>query len=371
MVRVLEVISDTNIGGAGVLLATRCSHMDSKRFDLWVAMPKGSMLKQRFCFGGVSVIEFDGCYDRSLEWKAILRWVMLLKRLRPAVVNCHSCFACRIAARLCGVPVLIDTRHCAYPPKKWMTKFPGKWLIGALLNGCSDYTIAVAEAARQNLTDMGVKREKIQVIINGAEGVLAYDAEQKKALRAKHGIPEDAVVIGIFARLEPCKDHKTFLRAASLLSAEQDRFFYLIVGDGSQKKVLRQYAHRLGISNRIRFVGFVSDVTPYFNITDIQVNCSVGTETSSLALSEGMSIGIPCVVSNYGGNPYMVRNGKNGFVVPVGREDLLAERIKQIASDAALYRALSEGALERFEKELNAKRMADQVSRLYLTALQR
>ena len=49
------------------------------------------------------------------------------------------------------------------------------------------------------------------------------------------------------------------------------------------------------------------------NITDINVNCSIGTETSSLALSEGMSLGVPAVVSDFGGNP-MIRDGRNGFV---------------------------------------------------------
>ena len=120
-----------------------------------------------------------------------------------------------------------------------------------------------------------------------------------------------------------------------------------------------------GLSPYVRFTGFADDVSPYYNIMDINVNCSVGTETSSLALSEGMSLGIPAVVSDYGGNPYMVRHGVNGLVYPTGRYDILAREIHRLASDERLYRQLSGGAYRRFLTELNAKQMTENTERLY------
>ena len=101
------------------------------------------------------------------------------------------------------------------------------------------------------------------------------------------------------------------------------------------------------------------------NIVDINVNCSTGTETSSLALSEGMSLGIPSVVSDYGGNPYMVCHGINGFVCPQGEYLKMAEYIKLLIDDKKLYLNMSLEALRRFENELNAQAMTKETNRLY------
>ncbi len=369
MIRVLEAISDTNIGGAGILLATRCKYMDPCQYDITVAMPRESALTKRMRQVGVSVIEIDGCYDRSLDWRSVPEWVAVLKRVRPVIVNCHGCLSCRIAARICRIPVLIDTRHCAFELKPWMTHFPGKYVIGALLQACSDRTIAVAYAAKKNLVDMGANPKKIRVIINGAEGIERISVSERQRIRREYSIPESACVVGIFARLEECKDHRTFLRAARILLSQDSRYHFLIVGDGSKKRELQRYAAQLGIARFVQFVGFVSDVTPYMNVTDIQVNCSVGTETSSLALSEGMSLGIPSVVSDFGGNPYMVQEGVNGFLFPMGKAGLLANKIRHIQQDPVLYQRLSMGAEHRFLTELNAQRMAAQTAEYYMATL--
>ena len=128
---------------------------------------------------------------------------------------------------------------------------------------------------------------------------------------------------------------------------------------------LEREAKRLGLSNVICFTGFVEDVAPYVSLMDIHVNCSVGTETSSLAISEAMSLGIPTVASDFGGNPYMVRDGENGFLYPKGNDEALAEKIRVLASAPKLYKQVSKGARRRFEQELNAACMTKKTEQLY------
>jgi glycosyltransferase involved in cell wall biosynthesis len=144
----------------------------------------------------------------------------------------------------------------------------------------------------------------------------------------------------------------------------------LIVGEGSQRCALEDLAGRLGIAHRVTFTGFCDNVAEYMNLFYINVNCSVGTETSSLALSEGMSLGIPAIASDYGGNPYMVRDGVNGFLYPRGNHEELATRIFLLEDDA-LYRRLSVGAYERFRRELNAERMTRATEELYVELLKK
>jgi glycosyltransferase involved in cell wall biosynthesis len=101
------------------------------------------------------------------------------------------------------------------------------------------------------------------------------------------------------------------------------------------------------------------------NIVDIGINCSTGTETSSLALSEGMSLGVVSVVSDYGGNPYMIEHGVNGLVCPQGDSAKMAGFIELLMDDKELYAQMSRNARARFERELNALSMTRKTNQLY------
>lgn len=363
--KIVEAISDTNIGGAGILLLTRLKYTDRHAYPTTVLVPQGSKLMPRLRALGVPVTEIHGCRDRSLEWRTIGEYRSVLMRLKPDLVNCHGCLSCRIAAKWCGVPITVYTRHCAYPLSPWQTKKPTQMLLGAFQQWLSDGMIAVADAAKQNLTDMGVSHHRICVIVNGAEAVSRLTQTERMRIRLALHFPANAFVIGICARLEPCKGHRDFLRAAQKLLQISSGYRFLIVGGGSMESELKQLCRDMGISSYVHFTGFAEDVIPYWNVMDCHVNCSLGTETSSLALSEAMSLGIPSVVSDYGGNPYMVRHGVNGLVYPVGRYDILARLLYRLSSDTVQYRLLSRGAEERFQRELNAERMTRQTETLY------
>lgn len=369
--KVVEAISDTNIGGAGILLLTRLKQTNRNQYHTVVLLPSGSELKPRLTDIGISTVEVHGCRDRSLDWSSILEFRRILQALKPDLVNCHGCLSCRIAAKWCSVPVSVYTRHCAYPLSGWQTNPLGRLVIGKTQQLLSHRMIAVADAAKENLTDMGVSPNRISVIINGVEGIPQKTVEERVEIRQALRIPPTATVVGICARLEPCKGHRDFLRAAKLLLRKSNQYRFLIIGSGSLAQELKLRCDVDGLSPYVRFTGFADDVSPYYNIMDINVNCSVGTETSSLALSEGMSLGIPAVVSDYGGNPYMVRHGVNGLVYPTGRYDLLAREIHRLASDEALYRRLSRGAYQRFLTELNAQQMTEKTERLYRALYER
>ena len=98
---------------------------------------------------------------------------------------------------------------------------------------------------------------------------------------------------------------------------------------------------------------------------DVNLNCSIGTETSSLALSEGMSLGVPCIATTFGGNPYMVTDGKNGFLVPERDPAAMAEKICALMDDPALRKKLSAGAREVYETKFTASTMTRQLESMY------
>ncbi len=363
MIKVVEAISDTNIGGAGILLLNRLKHTDRKLFDIIVLLPKNSALKERLRKIGIKTVEIEEKGDKSFSLKSLLAYIYAISNIKPDILNSHGSLNSRIAGSIVGVPSCVYTRHCVYPVGKIYKYAPVRFFFGKITSLLSDRIIAVAYAAKKNLMCMGVDPSQIQVIINGAEPLLRTDKKEREALKTKLGISTDKTVVSICARLEACKDHKTFLKAAKILSDVSDEYRFLILGDGSMRTELEEFSQKLGLEKMVTFTGFCDDVAPFMNITDINVNCSKGTETSSLALSEGMSLGIPCVVSNYGGNTYMVKNGVNGYVYPVGDYKALA---KYIIKAREKRDVLSSESRLRFELELNAICMSEKIQKLYI-----
>lgn len=367
MIKILHVISDTGIGGAGVHLCNLLTCADRSRFDLTVALPEGSALSPRITALDVPVAELHRGADNSADLRAIPELISLIRRVRPHILHTHSALYARIAGRLCRVPVAVNTRHCAdmneHP--SWGTRVATKHLEHLL----DTHTIATAHYVKDILIKRGVPQKSITVIHNGSIPQASLSTEEKRKLRSNLGIGDSLFTVGMVARLAEGKGHETLLRAARLCLDENPDFCFLIVGDGEKKGMLIQTAQALGIEEQVRFLGFRTDVGRIMNLLDVNVNCSQSSETSSLSLSEGMSVGAVPVVTNCGGNPFMAGFGKNGIVFPVDDARALADAILVLARDRSRLAALSTACRIRFAKEFTAAAMTARTEALYQTLL--
>ena len=160
------------------------------------------------------------------------------------------------------------------------------------------------------------------------------------------------------ARLEEVKDHETFLLGAKkLLEKRQDVRFY-IVGDGSLRKQLEQKAAALGIREHVTFTGFLQDVEKIEAALDIAVITSKA-EALCLSILESMIAGIPAVGTDSGGVAEVIRHGENGFLIPVGDSDALAERLDELLADDAKRSAFGAQA----KRDAEATFLAEQMTR--------
>lgn len=363
--KIVHIISDSNVGGAGILLENLLRHS-----SLWantsVILPRGAAMTARYEALGVRVLPILTGADRSFSPRDLLPLLDCLRRERPAVVHTHGSLIGRVAAFLAGVPVRLATRHCAYPVTG-AAAFPPIKLVRRAAHGLlSTASVATAHAAEDNLRALGIPPKKIYMIRNGAEALPFVGAAEKRATRAALDIPEGVFCVGICARLAPVKGHLIFLSAARILRERGvEDICFLIVGGGEEEENLRDACARLGLDSCVRFTGYTDTPARYVSLFDLAVNCSTGTETSCLALSEAMSIGIPCVVSRYGGNPEMVREGENGLLFPPRDAAALADCILRLRSDKELYDRLREGARSAFLQKFDACRMAATYDSLY------
>ena len=371
MIKILNVLTDSNIGGAGRLLVNYLHNFDRTRFDSAVVLPKDSRLIPAVRAEGYDVIETEYGRDKSWDRRAVGELRRIIRDYRPDIVHTHSSLSARVAAWQCGVPARFYTRHCAFEPSRKLTTFPGKQLNGLMNRVLSTDIVAVAEAAKQNLTDTGVPEKLITVIINGVEPLRETSPEENNALRDELGIGREDFVCGIVARLEDYKGHSYLLESAKTVLAARPGTVFLIVGEGTERERLEKQAAELGIAGSVIFTGFTDDVAPYYAIMDLNLNCSWGTETSSLALSEGMSVGVPAVATTYGGNPYMITDGVNGLLVPEKDAPAMADAILRLIGDPDLLERLSDGARRMYREKFTARAMTAQLEALYEAAVAR
>lgn len=364
-IKVMHVLTDTNIGGAGTLLYNTICCGDTERFDYIVVLPKGSRLIDRFMTLPCRIALVACGQDRSFEVGALAEYVRLIRAQRPDILHTHAALTARIAGRLCRVPVCIQTRHCVFPVTAWQRSAAFRFLFRHGSRLLSDRVVAVADAARDNLVALGMDEGQIEVIINGVLPLRECDDGEVDALREQWGFAETHFVVGMSARLEEYKGQGTVLRAAALCKNAAPDMRFVFMGDGSQFDRYRELARELDIEDRVIFTGFVEDVAPYYALMNLNVNASFGTETSSLALSEGMSVGVPALASDYGGNPRMIESGVNGFLFPPKDAQALADLLLRLHDDRALLSELSAGARRLYLERFTAPAMAARLEGLY------
>lgn len=368
MIRVLNIISDTNIGGAGRVLLNYLRYADREQFETLVALPRGSLLKPPLEQAGGRVLEVDGIADRSFDKGDVKALRALIARERPSLVHTHGCFSGRVAARREGVPV-IYSRHSAFPVPAKLRYPPGRWVNKLVNEHYADRIIAVSPAAAKNLTDGGISPKKITVMMNGVAPVARRPQEETEELRRRWDLAPEDFVLGILARLEDYKGHMDILQALSILRGEGRPAKLLIAGVGPYEETLRRETARLGLEDAVRFLGFVTDVAPLLSALDLQLNASYGTETSSLSILEGMSMGLPAVVSSYGGNPWLIDDGEDGLIFPTRDAAALARAVARLMDSREELSRMGERAAEIFRQRFTGEIFAKNIENVYLDTL--
>ncbi|MBQ7109217.1 MAG: glycosyltransferase family 4 protein [Clostridia bacterium] len=370
MIKVVEVSSDSNIGGAGKCILTFLKNFDREKFEVSVILPKNSLLRPEAEKYNVKIYEAEHLAEKSLDFSAISVLKKLFAEIKPDIVHTHASMSARIAAKLCGIKT-VYTRHSVFPPSPKISRGLGKVINGYVNNHTADSIIAVAEAAKDNLTDTGIDQRKIEVILNGVETLVPYKKEEIDRIKAEYNIKPEEKVAVMAARLNVVKGHKYFVEAAKILKERGVDAKFLIAGTGDVEEDLKAQIKAEGLEDRVLMLGFLNNVEPLMNIMDVQVNCSFGTEATSLALLEGMSLGKPAVVTDFGGNPGVIADGKNGFLTPTHDPAALADALEKLFCDDALYNKMSEDCKkiysEKFTAEVNTRRIED----VYIRTLNR
>ena len=192
-----------------------------------------------------------------------------------------------------------------------------------------------------------------------------------KDLKARLGWPEDALVVGAVASLAPNKRHDMFIRMALALADTFPQTRFLIAGHRPEgappayEAHLRELARPLTEAGRLAFLGWVENVSEVFAAMDVFVFPS-DNEGLGLVAIEAMQMGVPVVRTHAGGAEDMIEDGQTGFIVPVGDQVALTQRVRMLLEDPALRERIGRAGQQIARAEFTARRMAQRTETLML-----
>jgi glycosyltransferase involved in cell wall biosynthesis len=308
-----------------------------------------------------------------------------LKRARPAIVHTHMAKAGmlgRIAAAAYnltrgGAPRarVIHTYHGHVLEGYFSPLMTGLFItIERMLARISDVIVAISPAIERELRDgfrIG-RAAQYRVVPLGFDlgEFAAIDDEARAAARKRLEVATNAEVVTTVGRLTAIKQHCLFLDAIAAASRTRPRLLALVAGDGELRDELEAYARKLGINDRVRFLGWRRDLAAIYGATDVFMLTS-RNEGTPVALIEAMASGVPGVSTDVGGVKDVIDSADVGARVPDGDAAGLAAQLVRYLADPELRRRTGERARARVLDRYSLDRLVRDITALYRDLLAR
>jgi glycosyltransferase involved in cell wall biosynthesis len=256
------------------------------------------------------------------------------------------------AAKLSGVPILFGTDAHGLAPldgKQWKVK--AKKYVWPHLFRLADAVIVPSSATWKLMRLLGISEDRLALTpycVDNRWWIEKSKQADRRGVRARWNIPPDAVVVLFCAKLQPWKRPQDLLRAFAKALAGTNGYL-VFAGDGPLRPALEAETALLGISDRVRFIGFVnqSGLPEVYTAADLLVLPS-GYEAFGVVVNEAMLCGCPVIVSDsVGAGLDLVREGETGFTFSTGDVEALCELLREALQSPERLKCIGEAARER------------------------
>ncbi|MFN2745616.1 MULTISPECIES: N-acetyl-alpha-D-glucosaminyl L-malate synthase BshA [Bacillus] len=226
----------------------------------------------------------------------------------------------------------------------------------------SDRVTAVSSALAAQTYDLIKPDKKIETIYNFVDERV-YVKQDRHSLKEQYGIsPEEKVVIHVsnFRQVKRVQDViHVFSRIVKHLQAK-----LLLVGDGPEMTVICQLVRQLGLKDDVLFLGKQDSLEELYAISDLKLLLSE-KESFGLVLLEAMACGVPCIGTNIGGIPEVIKDGTSGYLVNVGDVDDAAEKAVRLLTDDGLHHRFAQAALKNIKERFSSGSIISQYEDIY------
>jgi glycosyltransferase involved in cell wall biosynthesis len=357
--KILFLARSLEIGGAERQLVALASGLHQKGHSiLVVTLYPGGPLELDLRDRGVAVTTLNKA-GRWAMFSFLRRLVSLTRREAPDVLHGYLPFPNLLTIVLKRLfPKIkivwgVRASNMDFAHYDWF--WPLLFRVVCFFSRYADLIIVNSTAGREYHVRQGFPEEKMVIIPNGIDTTCFRPEVGGRILkRAEWGIGNSEKVVGLVARVDPMKDHFTFLRAAAIVAKQMDDVRFVCVGDGPEpyKSKVRQFAADLELDSRVIWTGSCKDMMAVYNGFDLAVSSSAFGEGFPNAVGEAMACGVPCVATDVGDSALIINDAR--LMVTPGHPEALASVIR-----SALSLTSQESARKRIETHFSVARLVD------------
>jgi glycosyltransferase involved in cell wall biosynthesis len=372
-IKVAHVVTRLDFGGAQQNTLHTVRRLDPERFDVLLVCGEGGFFDAEVrADRALRAVFLDSLMREVSPLKDLLAFLelwSLFQAERPDVVHTHSSKAGilgRLAAALAGVPVVIHTYHGFGFHDGQSPLVKGAYVL--LERFCARFTTRLVYVSRANAEYAerhGLGRAEGATVIRSGVKLSDFPAEVDAAkLKTSAGIGMHKLVVVSVGNLKPQKNAGDFVAAAAKAAARVPEARFVFLGDGPQRGALEAKAFALGLEGKLVFLGWRRDGAQWLAASDVFAMTSLW-EGLPRALVEALRTGLPSVCYATDGVVDVLRDGENGFLVPPGDVDALADRLVRLLNDADLRRRLGAAAASSIGPEFDIDGMVLAQEELY------
>ena len=353
--------NDFQTGGSERQIVTLARSLKSNavRIELGCIHRRGPLMDG---FQGVPEFPLGGSFVSRRALRSYIALARHLHARKIAIAHSFDFYSNLMlipTARLAGVPAVIGSQR-----QIGDLLTPLQFGVQSAVFRLCDRVVCNSRAAADRLIRQGLPPHKVVIIPNGIP-----DEAFAKAVPAVPPAP-GRVRVGMIARMnDPCKNHSMFLHAAAQLVQRLPAAEFLLVGDGPFRPGLEEMAKRLGLQDRVRFLGERHDIPAVLAAMDVTVLPS-SSESLSNAIMESMAAGVPVVATRVGGNPELICDGETGVLVPPDKADKLAEALERLLQQPDLRALYARRARKLAVDNFSVARTCSRYEELYEALLQ-
>lgn len=305
-------------------------------------------------------VQYDIPIERSPFSTANIKAYKELKKIIADgnfdIIHCHTPMGgmlTRLAAasqRRKGTSVLYTAHGFHFykgaPLMNWLIYYPIEWVMSHMTD-CL-ITINDEDYAFAKKHFKSARIELVNGVGYNSDLFFKPDDEKKLSLRQKNGYSPDEKLLIYVAEMNKNKNQSMLLDAMKEL-ADSYKVRLLIAGADNFEGKYISYAKQLGVDGRVDFLGHREDVCDLVGMSDICVASSL-REGLPVNIMEAMACGLPVVAADNRGHRALIKNGRDGFLVPAGDSHEMAQKISALLDDKKLFSEISSNAAEDVEK---------------------
>lgn len=368
-IRIMHVLDQLGVAGTEGVVINVVNRLDPTWFEPLICCLRRARPLSRVRLGE-RIPLFELHRRAGLDLRLILTLARLFRCERVDVVHSHnwSTYVYAVAAaRLARVPVVIHGEHgreTQAPERAWKRRAVQRALAPAV-----DRFVAVSRDIQRHLTaEWGLDESRTQYLANGVDLTRFGRPVDYAAVRSELGLQPGDRVVGTVGGIRPVKDHETLVRAFARVRHARAGIKLMLVGhdaDGALRRRVETEGAAWGLTpGDVLFLGVRHDVPALLGLMDVYVNSSLFEGTSN-GILEAMACCKPVVATAVGGNVDLIAEGENGYLVPPGEPEAIADRIGRLLDDPHRAAQMGRSGRERVERAHDFDAMVAEHASLY------